>query len=342
MLQLAFGIAMARILGPEILGLYAAALVVIRFSNVWASIGIGPALVQREDIETRHLRTGLALSVALSFGIAGVVWLGANAIASFYRMPELGGAIRTLSLVLPLRGLAVVPLAMLQRELRFRRLAGIDAFAYFFGFGLVGVFLALSGVGLDSLIVATVTHAALELVLLLWSRPFPLTPLASWSSARELIRFGGGVTLARIFGFLALQGDKLIVGRLLGAGPLGLYSRSYSLVSASTRLYQKIAVRAFFPLLSRVQTDRERLGRGFRRGLALSALSVLPSSAALFALAPDLIHALLGSEWLGAIAPFRVLVLFAFLRSTAKLCGPLVMAVGKVYRLAWIQAAFAV
>lgn len=342
MFQLAFGIAIARLLGPELLGIYAAALVVIRFSDIFANIGIGPALVQRKNIEPRHLRTGLTISVGLSLAIAGATWLGASAISSFYRMPELEDTLRPLTLVFPLRGLAVVPRAMLQRNLRFRRLATIEASSYVLGFGIVGVSLALAGFGLDALVAATVTHAALELALLSWASPFPVVPMASRPSARELIGFGGGITLAGIFSFLAIQGDKLIVGRLLGAGALGLYSRAYSLVSTSTRLYQKIATTTFFPLLSRVQTDRERLGRGFRRGLALNALSVLPLSAVLFAVAPDLIQALLGKEWLGTIAPFRILVLFLFLRSTAKLCSPLVMAAAKVYRLAWIQGAFAV
>ncbi|MCP4202451.1 MAG: lipopolysaccharide biosynthesis protein [bacterium] len=340
--QLAFGIVIARILGPETLGIYAAALVVIRFSNLFANIGIGPALVQRENLETRHIRTGLAITLGLSLLVAGATWLGAPFLAGFYRMPEVKDAIRTLALVFPLRGLAAMPQALLQRDLEFRRLAAIEASAYLLGFGVVAVALGLAGFGLHALILATVTHAALELALLSWVRPFPLIPLPSWSSARELLSFGGGITLAGIFGFLAFQGDKLLVGRLLGAGALGLYSRAYSLVATSTRLYQKIATTAFFPLLSRLQDDRVRLGRGFRRGLALNAISVLPSSVVLYVVAPELIEALLGQEWLGAIAPFRILVLFFFLRTTAKLCGPVVMAAGKVYELALIQGVFAI
>ncbi|MFQ5525882.1 MAG: lipopolysaccharide biosynthesis protein [Thermoanaerobaculia bacterium] len=339
--QLAFGIAIARILGPRILGIYAAALVVIRFSNVLANIGIGPALVQREEITRRHMRTGMTLSFGLALLIGAATLAGAAAISRFYRMPELDAAIRPLAFVFPLRGLAVVPQALLQRELAFRRLALIETLAYLFGFGVVGVSLALADFGLDALILATISHAALELGLLAWSRPFPIAPQFDRAAARELVGYGGGMTLAGVFGFLAFQGDKLIIGRLLGAASLGLYSRAYSLVATSTRLYQKIATTAFFPLLSRVQADPERLGRGLTRGLAVNALTVLPSSAVLFAIAPELIETLLGAEWLGAIGPFRTLVLFFFLRSAAKLCGPVVMALGRVYLLASIQGVFA-
>lgn len=339
--QVAFGIFIARLLGPAILGIYAAALVIIRFSNIFANLGIGPALVQRDQIEPRHVRTGVALSSSLSLALAAMTWLGAPLLASFYRMPELDSAVRALALVFPLRGLAVVPRALLLRRLKFRRTAAIEACAYIVGFGLVGVSLAFADFGLDALIIATVTHAALELALLSWAQPYPLIPGVSWSAAKELLRFGGGDTLAGLLGFLALQGDKLIVGRLLGAAALGLYTRSYSLAATSTRLYAKIASTAFFPLLSRIQTDRARLGRGFRTGLTLNALSLLPLSAVLFVLAPYLIEALLGQEWLEAIAPFRILIVFSFFRSNAKLCGPLMMAAGKVYRLALIQGFFA-
>ncbi len=339
--QLAFGIALARLLGPEILGVYAAALVVIRFSDVFANIGIGPALVQRGALERRHLTTGVTLAVGLSFAIAAVTWFGAPAISRFYRMPEVERAVRLLTLVFPLRGLAVVPQALLQRSLRFRDLAAIEASTYVFGFGIVGVSLAFAGYGLDALIIATISQAFLHLALLSWIQSFPLVPSVKWSAVRELLSFGGGITLVSIFGFLAFQADKLIVGRFLGAASLGLYSRAYSLFSTSTRLYQKIASTAFFPLLSRVQDDRERLGRGFRRGLALNVMTVLPMSAVLFVIAPDLIPALLGSAWQGVVTPFRVLILLAFLRGIAKLCGPVLMAAAKVYSLAWIQALFA-
>ncbi|MDH3254677.1 MAG: lipopolysaccharide biosynthesis protein [Acidobacteriota bacterium] len=341
LVQLVFGLAIARILGPQVLGIYAAALVVIRFSNLLGAIGIGPALVQRRELAERHIRTGLTMSVALSLVIGLVAWFGAPVLSDFFRMPDLTRAVRTLAFVFPIRGLCVVPRALLQRSLGFRRLAAIEASAYSLGFGIVGVTLALTGFGLDALIIATLSQAALELALLSVAQPHARRPQFDASAAGELLAYGGGITLSGLFGFLAFQGDKLVVGRLLGDAALGLYSRAYSLMSTSTKLYSKIAASATFPILSRVQMSSERSQRALRRGLALNALTVLPLSAILFVIAPELIAVLLGSAWSGMTTPFRILVLFLVFRGADKLCGPFIMSVAKVYRLAWIQAAFA-
>ncbi len=115
-----------------------------------------------------------------------------------------------------------------------------------------------------------------------------------------------------------------------------------SLMATSTRLYAKIESATLFPLLSRAQGQPDRIHRGFKKGLALNAFSVLPLSAVLFVLSSELIQTLLGEEWTGSVGPFRILILFLVFRGADRLCAPVIMAAARVYRLAAIQGVFAV
>lgn len=339
--QLVFGILLARILGPQVIGIFAAALVIVRFPAIANNLGAAQALVQKPELEERDTRTALLLSLTLAVAIGALTWLAAPWVADFYRMPEVGGALRLLALVFPLRGLAVVPRALLQRNLRYRELAAISAAAYLLGYGIPGLSLALAGLGLEALIVATLGQALIELVLLTIVQPYPKKPALSRESLQEILRFGGGVTLGNLFSVIAFQADRLITGRLLGAEALGLYSRSYSLMATSTKLYSNVGSTILFPLLARAQENSDKVRRALLNGLALNGLFALPLSVVLFVAAPELITTLLGASWKGAIQPFRVLVLVLAFRGADKLSGPILMALGKVYRLAVVQALFA-
>jgi PST family polysaccharide transporter len=96
-----------------------------------------------------------------------------------------------------------------------------------------------------------------------------------------------------------------------------------------------------FPTMARFQEDVERLGRAFRRGVAVIALVTLPASIVIFLLAPEVIQVALGPNWAGAVAPFRVLVLGTLFRTSCKLSDSLARSAGMVYRRAGRQIVYA-
>src|SRR5262245_46548097 len=68
-------IVLAHLLTPGEFGLVAVALMVIGFSLIFSEFGIGPAIVQRPDLQKSHLRTGFTLSVLFGAAIGGLTWL---------------------------------------------------------------------------------------------------------------------------------------------------------------------------------------------------------------------------------------------------------------------------
>src|SRR5207245_1298108 len=66
------------------------------------------------------------LSLAAGIGIAAGVWAAAGPIAELMREPRLVSVLRPLALMVPVHALLVVPRALLQRALRFKRLAATD------------------------------------------------------------------------------------------------------------------------------------------------------------------------------------------------------------------------
>jgi PST family polysaccharide transporter len=340
-LQLVVLAVLARALRPADFGLVGTAMIVIAFSTVFSRLGIGPAIVQRSEIERRHLAAGFTASLALGFLTSAAVWLIAPACARFFRMPELASIIRVLAAIFPINALAVVPSAMLQRELRFKWLANIEVASYAVGYGLVGTALALAGWGVWALVAGQFAQAAFEtLVLLILRRPV-VDEALQWAGLRDLLYFGSGHTVGRVGNYLAHELDNVVVGRWLGADAVGLYGRAYSLMAAPANLLADAIDLVSFPELSRMQNDTARLRAAYRQALALVALVVLPASIVLLVLAPEVVRVVLGEQWMRLVPIFQVFAIGMLFRTSYKLGDALAHSRGAVYQRAWRQAIYA-
>ena len=340
-LQLGVVLVLARLLTPTEFGVAGAALVVLQFSSIFSQLGFGPALVQRGSLEERHVRTAYTCSFLLGVALAAVVYASSSLIASFFRMPDLEPLLRAVAWIFPARGLGTVSLSLLQRERRFQWLATVEVVTYAVGYGLVATVLAWRGLGAWALVVGQLVQVAIQTALTLLARPPASLPVPDWQSFRELVYFGGGVTVSRVSSYVAANGDNLVVGRWLGAEALGLYGRAYVLMAQPARMFGLILDQVLFPVLSGVQADTRRLAAGFRRGVALVASLILPVSVAFTVFAPELVNLLLGPGWSGVVLPFRVLALAMLFRASHPVSDSLSRAVGAVYERAWRHTAYA-
>ncbi len=331
---------LARLLAPHDFGVVSAALVVIGLSSIVSQIGVGPALVQRRDLERRHLATGFTAAMGTALLLGLVIWLAAPIAASFFRIDGVVPVLRVLAWTFPLQGLGTVSRALLLRELRFNRLAHVDVLAYGLGYGAVGITGALLGWGVWALVAGQMAQSVLRAVILLLMQR-PVRPGFEWRAFLELLDFGGGFTIARLANYVAVQGDNLLTGRYLGAAALGYYGRAYALMSGPAYAFGAVLDQVLFPAMAKVQDDAARLAAAYRRAVALVALLVMPASAALILMAPEFVRVVLGARWAPAVAPFQVLGLGMLFRTSYKLSDTIARSTGAVYRRAWRQILYA-
>ena len=200
---------LARLVSPKEFGIMGIAIIVVEFSKMFAHMGVGPALVQRVELENRHLTTGFTLSIFMGIFFAALLILIAPLLAAFFRMNELIQVLRVISLVFLIDSFTLIAQALLQRRMKFKIIVSIEVISYTVGYGAVGIILAYSGFGVWALVVANLSQATLLTLLLVIVQPFPKKPGFEIKAFKELIFFGGGMTIAKVANFLANQGDKL-------------------------------------------------------------------------------------------------------------------------------------
>jgi O-antigen/teichoic acid export membrane protein len=341
-LKLAVLAVLARLLLPAEFGLVAAAGVVVWFSMVFSTLGVGPALVQRPNLTPVDVSTGFIASIGLGVAVGALVFLLAPEIARLFHLPELAPVLQAMSLVFPLAALGTVSECLAQRELRFRVIAAIELISYAVGYGVAGIALAWLGFGVWALIGAELVKTLVKSLLFLGARPLGVAMRFDIGVLRELMRFGSGYTASGLSIYFASQGDSFVVARFLGAAALGVYSRAYELMMVPAQALGVLLDKILFPVASRVQADPAKLALAYRRSIALTAFVVLPFSAATIVLAPEIVRVLLGPNWLEVVAPLQVLALAMYFRTGYMLAHSVAHAAGAVGQSAWRSALHAV
>jgi O-antigen/teichoic acid export membrane protein len=338
-LQITVLAVLARLVAPDQFGLVAATVILITFSEIISDCGIGAALIQRAKVTDEHIRTAFTLTALLSIAVWLCVVVGAPAIASFFRLPALTPLIRVGGLAFVIRSLTVGDF-LLARRMQFRALAMIELASYA-GYAAVAVVLAARGWGAWALVDGQVAAAAIYTGLLWVVVPHPRRPCLDGDAVHDLVSYGGGQFLGRIGNWFAMQGDNFVVGRTLGADALGLYGRSYAMMSLPANLFGQVANEVLFPAMASVQHDREKLRVAFRHSSAVLALLALPASIVVAMLGDETVRVLLGPSWVALETAFSVMVFGMFFRTSYKLSDSLARATGAVYRRAWRQGVYA-
>lgn len=335
-------IVLARLLTPAEFGTMTAALVVVKLSGIFVYMGIGPAIVQLPELTERHKTTGMLASLAFSLIVQAAVWVLAPFIASFFGSAQLIPILRAISFVFLIRGISTVSSSVLHRDLRFKDLAKYEVVSYLLGSAVVTIALAAAGAGAWSLALGYLAYVLINATQCLLARPSDWRAGAGWKELRDLLRFGTGVTLARVAAYMAGNADNIVVGRFLGLSALGFYGRAYGLTSSAETLTGGVVDKVFFPAIARVQGDQSRLRKGYHDGQSAIALGALPISALLVILAPEAVLVLLGDDWSEVIPLFQVLAAGLLFRTGYGIAMSVIRATGAVYRLARIQLVYAV
>jgi O-antigen/teichoic acid export membrane protein len=340
-LQFGVMVLLARLLSPEEFGLAALALIVVGLAEMVVDLGLGPALVQREEITRRQIRVAFTSSALLGLAVTLVLVAAAPLSAVLLRNEAVPEVLRWQSLLFVFAGLGATARAVLERRLDFRGLFFVSFSSYVLGYAVVGVSLALLGFGVWSLVFAALAQGVIGSGVALFLARHPMRPLLAREELRDLLDFGLGVILNRLVVYASYNGDNFVIGRWLGSAALGLYSRAFQLMLFPLSHLQSITWNVLFSAYSRLQHDRERAAAAYLKGIQLTTLVVAPLMAGMLVAGPHLIVGLYGPQWAAAALPLQVLCAAGLLRAIYGMTGALTHAFGKVYAEFRRQALFA-
>ncbi|MDG5814693.1 lipopolysaccharide biosynthesis protein [Chitinispirillales bacterium ANBcel5] len=340
--NIGFAAVMARLLGPEAFGLVAMANVVLRFGYYFAQMGVNSAVVQKPELSFKEKRAAFTISSVLGLLVASIFFITAPLAAIVFKEYAIVPIVRVMSLNFLLTAFAMPSEGLLRRDMRFKAISQVEVLSYIVGYGAVGVFCALQGMGVWSLVIASITQRLINAVAFSILAKLCVLPVFKWKYYSALLGYGSRVSIISFLEFISSSADTFFIGRFLGSVSLGFYNRARTLVELPLYHLSHSLSRVLFPAFSRKNAASGEFADSFLKVNYLLIIAILPLCLGMSAGAEEIVLTVLGSEWVPVITPVRILSIAMLFNFSSHIFGVAFEAGAKLNTKIVLQSSYSV
>lgn len=309
-LALAVFFVTARFVSKEDFGVMAIALLAIEFFRQITIESVGISLTARKDTNDADYNAGFILITAGSIISAIVMYAIAPFVASLLSNPAIEHALQISSVVVVAMGLSRTHETWMIKNMQFKLLALRSIVAVSVG-GAVGIYMAVNGYGLLSLIVQQIIVSMLGMALLWlassWRPKFETTK----ACIGDIFSYSKHVAMNSLAFVISGQGDTFFASYYLGSAATGVYNASKRLLLAT----QLMIFSGLNNVALSVFSTHGDLQRAYFKAAAYTALITAPFYMGLAVLSQDFVLIILGDKWMEAAPVMSVLAVTMFLTS---------------------------
>jgi O-antigen/teichoic acid export membrane protein len=330
-------VAVARLLTPHDTGIYAIATAMVGLLAIIQAMGLNNFLIREPALSPGLLATTFTVNVLASLVLAALVALAALLGGAFFGDPGVRDVLLVLALVPLLGPLSFLPNAMMEREGQFRTLALIRTGSTATGL-ILTVGLALAGFRYMSLAYSQIATTL-------------LTNLTVMAVARRHVRFRLSLEhwpavsrfAAQIFAVsgitrMAQRLSDIALGKLVGLGALGLYTRASGNFNMLWDNVHMIATRVLFVDFANRRRDGLPLRDRYLQVVSTITGLLWPAFLGLAILAGPLVRIVYGARWDGAAVPLSFLCLAGVLLTSITMTFEVFVVTGETKRQARLEA----
>lgn len=311
-IQFIIGIILARLLLPDQFGLIAMLSIFIAVAQTFVDSGFSSALIQKQDASHLDECSIFYFNILVGFMGAGVMFISAPWIATFYQIPLLTPLARVLSLNLIINAFGVVQSTLLTKRIDFKAQMKISMIATVLS-GSIGVTMAYQGYGVWSLVAQSIGGNLFGVILLWFFLPWRPSWAFSWVSLRSMFPFGSRLLFSGLLDTIYNNLYFVVIGKMFSATDLGYYTRAQQTQQMPVDNLSSTVNRVTFPVFSSIQDDKARLKRSIQKALSTLALFNFPLMIGLAVVAKPLVLVLLTDKWLPCVPYLQLLCVVGLL-----------------------------
>lgn len=326
---------LARLLTPTDFGLVALANVFLAFMQLLLNQGFAQAIIQREELDAEHLDTAFWTNLGIGAILTVIGFGSASWVADLFKQPQLIPILEGLSFVFVLNSLSSVQQAYLERKFAFRATAVRSLIAMVVS-GIVGVGLAFFGYGVWSLVAQQLAYDAVAAIVLWSASDWRPHFRFSGEHFQHLFSFGISILGFNFLSFINTRSDDFLIGYFLGTESLGYYSVAYRILTVMSQLLIGTSKQVALPTFSRLQLEPDRFRNAFYAATELTSAIAFPVFLGNATLAPEIVRAFFGEQWLPSVPVMQVLSFVGLFRTVTYFKSSVFMALGKPSWNLWL------
>jgi O-antigen/teichoic acid export membrane protein len=299
---------LARLLNPSDYGLVAMANVLLGFVSYFAQLGIGPAIIQKKNLDSSDIITAYLIAIISSIFFTILLIILAPLGTFIFSNQDIVTILRVMSINLIFSSISMVSISLLRKEFKFFLLGALDLISFICGTLFIGIGMALMGFGVWSLVFSTIMQGFLSMILTsFYVRQYVNINKPTTAKAKELINYGSKYSISSFLEYITYRSDAAIIGHYFPASLLGIYNRAYLLIQLPAQYISTNIIKVLFSTLNEVREEKERFLKYFYSLTTVLGLALFGSSIFVAINAKEIVLIILGTKWEASINILRIL-----------------------------------
>lgn len=319
---------LARRLSPTDYGLVGMAMPMLAFSMMIADAGIGMSLVRSSVTSQRVWSTCFWLSLLLGVLLAATMIAAAPIAGRLLDEPALTPVIEALAFAVLMQAAAIIPGTMLQQKQRFKTIASIEIASIGVGIG-TAIVVATEGGGVWALVGQQLAYATVKLAMTSVISPFRPLFMLSLREVMEHLTFSRDILAVNLIVFFTRSIDNLIIGAVLGAAAVGVYSMTWQFVRLPLMLVTGPLQYVLYAQLADIKHDKTAIRRLFLILTRLVATLAFPVVGMVAVAHNSVFGVLLSMKWAQSGDLFMLLAPISAVQAITAIAGTVALALGR-------------
>jgi len=304
--QILVSMVLARLLEPSEFGFITMASVFLAFFNMLASMGIGPAIIQRTDFTREDHDNVFSFSIVMGCVLSVIFFCLSWSIGRFYNDDNVIPVCQVMSLCILIATANMVPSALMVGHRRFKESALIS-FAGAFVTGVVSMIAAWKGFGVYSLLITPIVGGLITLVCNLHYYPLSFKVKFSLAPLKSIFSYSVYQFLFEFINYFSKNLDKFLIGKFMSPVQLGYYDKSYRLMQLPLQNLTSVVNPVIQPVLVSIKEDKKGIAAKYIKIVELLAIIGFPACIIFWFCGEEIILAMFGEKWLPAVMSFKIL-----------------------------------
>ena len=328
LLNLAFGIFLARLLSPGDYGMVGMLLI---FSNIAGSLqeaGFISALINRKEDRHEDYNSVFWFSIVASLCLYSILFFCAPLIARFFHTPELARLARYAFLGFFISSFGVAQSAYMAKHLMVKQRAVAYIIAILCS-GTVGVIMAANGCAYWGIATQSIVYTLVGTSICWFISPWRPSLKITFRPVREMFPFSCRMLVTNVFNHINNNVFSIILGRFYTRNEVGDYTQANKWNSMGYSFIGGMIASVSQPVLASVNEDGARQLRIFRKMVRFTAFVSFPLMLGLSLVAPEFITIAITDKWLSSAGILRILCISGAFIPVCNLFSSLLVSKGK-------------
>lgn len=334
LLNLFFGIFLARLLTPDDYGMVGMLTIFSLIAGTIQESGFIPALINKKDIKHEDYNAVFWFSILTSLCLYTLLFFCAPLIARFFNQPELTSLARYSFLGFFISSTGVAHSAYFYKNLMVKQRAILNITALILS-GTIGITMAYNGFSYWGIATQNIAYISTVMIGYWFYSPWRPTFQLDFTPLRKMIAFSSKMLATNIFNHLNNNIFSIILGKFYSEREVGYYNQANKWNYMGHSLISGMIHGVAQPVLTQVTNDKERQLRVFRKMMRFTAFISFPAMFGLSLIAPELITIAITDKWMGSAQILRLLCISGAFIPITGLCSNLVISKGKSNIYMW-------